>query len=109
MNNQVVFGIDRPYQDLGGGVSRRVLAHQPDQMIVEVRFEQDAQGAVHAHPHVQSTYVLSGSFRFVIDGEPVTVNQGDTITFLRDQMHGCTCLAAGSLLDIFTPMREDFL
>lgn len=24
-------------------------------------------------------------------------------------IHGCTCLEAGVLLDIFTPMREDFV
>ena len=26
-----------------------------------------------------------------------------------DVEHGCTCTEAGILLDIFTPMREDFV
>ena len=97
------------FTDLGGGVKRRVLAYNPQQMIVEVVFEKGGVGAPHTHPHVQSTYVKSGSFRFTIDGKDVEVSAGDTIAFPPDILHGTVCLEAGTLLDIFTPMHEDFL
>jgi hypothetical protein len=28
---------------------------------------------------------------------------------MNDVVHGCVCLEAGKLLDIFNPMREDFV
>ena len=109
MNASVVFHKDAVLNDLGGGVSRRVLAYTPQLMIVEVNFEAGGVGSVHTHPHCQNTYVKSGRFRFTIDGEPVEVGPGDTIAFPSDIPHGTLCLEAGTLLDIFTPMREDFV
>ena len=91
------------------GVTRRILAHTDGLMCVENTFETGAVGALHSHPHTQITYVLSGSFAFTIDGETRVVRAGDTLLKENGVVHGCTCLEAGKLLDIFTPAREDFL
>ena len=109
MNANIVFHSDAPLIDLGGGVSRRVLAHTAQLMIVEVNFEAGGVGALHTHPHCQNTYVRSGRFRFTVDGEDLEVGPGDTLAFPSNLPHGTLCLEAGTLLDIFTPMREDFL
>lgn len=109
MRADVVRGAQAQVVPLGGGVSRAVLAHGPGLMSVEVRFEKGAVGAVHAHPHLQNTYVLSGRFRFTIDEEAVEVGPGDAIAFLENVPHGTVCLEEGALLDVFSPAREDFL
>lgn len=109
MKTKVVPYRDTAVEALGGGVTRRVLAHLPEQMVVEVAFDQSATGAVHTHPHVQCTYVLKGEFLFTIEGEDHLVRAGDTIAFAPNEAHGCVCRQAGVLLDVFTPMRDDFL
>ena len=109
MNANIVYHVDAPLNDLGGGVSRRVLAHTEQLMVVEVHFEEGGVGSVHTHPHCQNTYVLSGRFRFTVDGEPVDVGPGDTLAFPSNVPHGTLCLEKGVLLDMFSPMREDFL
>ena len=96
-------------QPAGDGVTRRILAYTDGLMCVENTFEQGAVGALHSHPHTQITYVVSGAFSFTIDGETRTVRAGDTLLKEDGVIHGCTCLEPGILLDIFTPMREDFL
>lgn len=93
----------------GEGVTRCVLAYTDDLMCVENRFETGAAGALHSHPHTQITYVLSGVFSFTIEGETRTVRAGDTMLKTGGVEHGCVCLEAGALLDIFTPMRKDFI
>ena len=98
-----------PWMDLGGGVQRKVLAHTDDGMVVEVQFETGAVGAAHSHPHVQCTYVLSGTFVFTVGGKDIEVSAGDTLAFERGEIHGALCKAAGTVIDIFSPMREDFL
>ena len=100
---------DIPLTELGGGVSRKVLAYNDAEMAVEVRFEAGAVGAVHSHPHVQISYVLSGRFEANIGGEVRIIEQGDTYITEPNLPHGVVCLEAGALLDIFTPMREDFI
>ena len=103
-----------PYQDAvpqeaGPGVVRRVLAYNSELMCVENRFEQGAVGAMHSHPHTQITYVVSGRYSFTIGGETREVGPGDTLLKTDGVEHGCTCLEAGILLDIFNPMRKDFV
>ena len=96
-------------QSGGEGVTRRILAYNDGLMCVENTFEEGAVGALHSHPHTQITYVVSGKFTFTIDGVTKTVTPGDTMLKTDGVVHGCTCLEAGILLDIFTPMREDFV
>ncbi|QOV69082.1 cupin domain-containing protein [Citrobacter sp. BDA59-3] len=96
-------------EDLGNGVNRRILAHGGTMMAVEVNFAEGAVGPMHSHPHEQLTYVLSGRFSFTIDGVTKEVSAGDTLYKKPNVVHGCVCLEAGTLLDTFTPQREDFL
>ena len=96
-------------QPAGAGVTRRVLAYTDGLMCVENTFEKGAVGALHHHPHTQITYVVSGAFEFTVDGVTRTVHKGDPILKEDGVEHGCVCTEAGILLDIFTPMREDFV
>lgn len=91
-------------------VTRQVLSDHPELMVVAFRF--DAKGAIgdlHNHPHVQSTYVESGRFRFTLGDEEREVGAGDSFVIPSDMMHGCVCLEPGKLVDCFTPRRDDFL
>ncbi len=104
-----VLNNDISLEDLGEGVSRKVLAHSDNMMSVEVHFEKGAIGAMHSHPHEQLTYVLSGEFEFTIGDEKKVVKAGDTMYKEPEIEHGCVCLEAGVLIDTFTPMRKDFV
>ena len=96
-------------QQLDGGVVRRILSHTAGMMVVEITFPAGGVGAVHTHPHLQSSYVKSGEFEYTVGDEKVIVHEGDSLTFEPDEPHGCVCLKAGVLVDVFSPTREDFL
>ena len=103
------FYSDTELTELGGGVSRRILAHDADMMAVEVSFEEGAVGALHTHPHVQISYVLEGEFEATLGDETKIIRKGDTYYTTPDLPHGVVCKKRGVLLDIFTPERRDFL
>lgn len=104
------FPYDRAEAESGGkGVEKRVLAYSKDLMVVENSFRKGAVGKLHHHPHTQITYVKSGVFEFTIGDEKRVVREGDTLLKTDGVEHGCVCLEAGQLLDIFTPYREDFV
>ena len=109
LDQRWVFHKDTEPQKGGKGVVRRILAYSEDLMCVENTFETGAVGALHHHPHTQITYVVSGEFEIEIDGEKKIVKAGDSMLKTNEVVHGCTCLKAGILLDIFTPMRKDFV
>ena len=101
---------DFPVVSTGESVSRQVLSDHPDMMVVAFRFgAEGAVGALHHHPHVQSTYVESGRFQFTLGDEQREVGPGDSFVIPSELEHGCVCLEPGTLVDCFTPRRDDFL
>jgi quercetin dioxygenase-like cupin family protein len=91
------------------GVIRQVLAEAPELMVVRFTFAEGAEGRLHSHAHVQSTYVAAGRFRFTVADTSFEVGPGDSFVIPGGARHGCTCLAPGVLIDSFTPRRDDFL
>ncbi|MGH1575797.1 cupin domain-containing protein [Planktotalea sp.] len=99
-----------PIVPTGENVSRQVLSDHPELMVVAFRFSAEgAIGALHDHPHVQSTYVESGRFRFTIGEAEQEFGPGDSFVIPSGETHGCVCLEPGTLVDSFTPRRDDFL
>ncbi len=98
-----------PEVTVDGGVRRQVLADHEAMMMVAFRFDAGMKGALHSHPHVQSTFVRSGRFEFSVAGETFVVSSGDSFVIPSGAEHGCVCLEEGELIDCFTPRRDDFL
>lgn len=100
---------DVEWEDLGGGVSRKVLTFEEKVMMARIRFEAGAVGEPHTHPHVQCSYVEAGSFDLTVDGRTERLNAGDSYLIPSGAVHGVVAITDGILVDVFTPMREDFL
>lgn len=96
--------------DLGGGVVRKVLAYSENLMSVELHFEKGAVGAKHSHQHEQIGYLISGSLLYQEEGqEDKVLVAGDTYYVAPNVVHGVVAVEETKLLDIFTPMRKDFV
>ena len=91
------------------GVRRQILGHGPDLMMVRVEFERGAVGALHHHPHRQAAYVASGRFEVTVGDERRELGPGDCFFVAADLVHGVVAREAGTIIDAFTPAREDFL
>ena len=110
VKNQVWnFNSDIDFEVCGEGVKRKILSYGEEIMCVENHFEKGGIGVMHHHPHTQITYVVSGKFEFTIAGEKKIVRAGDSLLKRNGVEHGCVCLEEGILLDIFTPMRKEFV
>ena len=104
-----VKGADTAWDEMAPGERRQVLGHGPDLMMVRVEFEEGAVGALHSHPHRQVTYVAAGSFEVSVDGAWRVLGAGDCFYVAAGLEHGVVAREAGTLVDVFTPAREDFL
>ena len=101
---------ETPFVVCGEGQERRVMSHGGGLMVCEIRFQSGAGGgALHHHPHRQVSYVASGVFEYTIEDKTERMVTGDSIMVEPDLPHGCRCIEAGTLIDVFTPEREDFL
>ena len=97
------------WEDLGGGVRRKVMAYGDQLMAVYVEFKRGAVGARHSHPHLQITYVQSGAFQTYIGEQTKVLRGGDFYYIPANIAHGVEALEDGVLIDFFTPMREEFV
>lgn len=95
-------------EKVGEGLVRQILGHDDSILMARVEFDEGAVGEVHAHTHAQVTYVVSGEFEVFINGEKKRLGAGDSFYIAPNVDHGAVCLAPGVLIDVFSPMREDF-
>jgi unsaturated pyranuronate lyase len=100
-----------PWTELGDGIRRKIVGHTPQLMSVLVQFDRGAIGTPHAHDvHDQIAFVVAGSFEARIDGVKRVLRVGDAFIAAHGMQHGVVALEAGStLLDQFSPRREDYL
>ena len=103
------YGKETEWEQVAPGLSRQIMGYDGQIMLVKAKFETGAVGQVHRHYHSQVTYVESGEFEMTIDGETKVLNQGDSFYVLPWLWHGCVCTKPGILVDVFSPVREDFL
>jgi quercetin dioxygenase-like cupin family protein len=106
-NFQIGSGIE--WEDAGPGIKRQVFGYDNRIMLVKVKFEKDAVGAVHQHHHSQVSYVESGTFELTIGDDKKILRTGDGFFVPSNVLHGSVCLEPGVLIDVFSPQREDFL
>jgi quercetin dioxygenase-like cupin family protein len=106
-----IFAFDREtdWEPAGEGIRRKILCYDSAVMMVRVAFEAGAVGALHSHPHVQCSLIESGVFDITIAGRTQRLRAGDSFLVPSDAVHGAVALEPGVLVDVFTPMREDFV
>jgi quercetin dioxygenase-like cupin family protein len=91
------------------GITRKIVGYDQSIMMVKVAFEKVAIGNLHTHFHSQTTSVASGVFEVSINGEEQILKAGDCFFTASDVEHGVVCIEAGELIDVFSPVQEDFL
>ena len=97
--------IERPAE----GIERQMVVGQK-MMICCFRFAPLLVTPEHMHPHEQMSIVVSGRIRFFIEGKERIAEPGDVLHFPSNCLHGATMMDEEVvLIDIFTPLREDFL
>jgi len=104
-----MFGDQTPREPIGEGLIRQLFGFDDSILMARVEFAAGAVGEVHAHPHSQATYVESGEFDVYIDGVEKRLGPGDSFYVQPYLDHGAVCRKDGVLLDVFSPVREDFL
>ena len=91
-------------------VTRRVFSGKNGMMVLNELLP-SAQPNLHQHPHEQLTYIIEGTCRFVLGDEVLDMVAGDVILIPPDVPHSLEVTSEETVLnlDVFSPIREDFL
>jgi quercetin dioxygenase-like cupin family protein len=72
-----------------------------------LHFRRRAQDA-HSHGHDQLVYVVAGAIRVDVAGRTFDVAAGDSFVVDGGVEHQASALEPSEVLDIFTPIRNDY-
>lgn len=98
-----------PVEPIAEGIERQMIWGER-LMVCRLRLAPRVVTAVHSNPHEQITLVITGRVLFTIDDQVREVGAGDVLHFPAGVRHGATMLDEEVvLIDIFSPIREDFL
>ena len=98
-----------PIERIAEGIERQMVVGE-NLMICRFRFAPFLVTPEHDHPHEQMSIVVSGRVRFFVEGTERIASPGDVLHFPPNCWHGATMMDEEVvLLDIFTPVRQDFL
>jgi quercetin dioxygenase-like cupin family protein len=98
-----------PAEPIADGILRQIVTGER-MMVCRLQIAAAVVTPVHAHPHEQITLVERGRVRFLVNGVERVASPGDVLHFAPGTEHGATTLNEPVvLIDIFSPIRGDFL
>ena len=99
-----------PLEKVEEKMSRKILVAEGSLMMVEVYFKEGGIGENHSHTdHEQICHIKKGSFEVEVGDEKKILKAGDSFYAGKNVDHGVKALEDSIILDIFTPIRQDFL
>jgi quercetin dioxygenase-like cupin family protein len=73
-----------------------------------VELEAGVTMPIHQHFHEQITYILEGQLDMVIDDKPYNLTAGSYFIIPSNVWHGAIALTDCKLIDVFSPVREEY-
>ena len=89
-------------------VSRKLVTGERE-MLAQVYLKRGCLVPMHSHDSEQMTYILQGALKFLIGGEEITVREGEVLHIPSSVEHQAEALEDTFELDVFAPIRQDWL
>lgn len=97
------------YKQVLDGVTQKTLVHGGKTLMVEFRLKQGAALPLHSHLHEQTGYLVKGRLRLTVGENSHDVLPGDSWCIAGNVPHCAECLEAAVAIEVFSPVREDYL
>lgn len=100
---------DTGFKVMMEGVQLKTLVWGERTMLCEFKIEKGKGLPSHAHPHEQTGYLISGRMRFSIGSDTLEVEPGDSWSIPGDVEHAAEALKDSKGVEIFSPVRQEYL
>lgn len=99
----------RDFRPLIEGVTMRPLAFEEKTLLCEFKLEKGSALPAHDHPYEQTGYLISGKMNFRIGEKWHLTEPGDSWSIPENVEHQVEVLEDAVVLELFSPIREDYL
>jgi quercetin dioxygenase-like cupin family protein len=89
-------------------MSQKIITGERE-MLAQIYLKRGALIPLHSHESEQMTYILQGALRFLVGNEEVIVREGEVLHIPANVQHQAEALEDTFELDVFSPIRTDWL
>ena len=100
---------DSGYRKAIEGIEQKTLVHGDKTLMVEFRLFKGATLPLHSHPHEQTGYLVKGHIRLTKGTDVHEVLPGDSWCIPGDVLHSAEIIEDSVAVEVFSPVREDYL
>ena len=97
------------YKEVMEGVNQKTLVHGERTLLGKFKLAEGTIVPTHQHHHEQTGYLLSGRMRITIGEDSYDAEKGDSWCIPGNVEHGVKVLENSVVIEIFSPLREDYL
>ena len=98
-----------PWIDIAPGIKRRTIATGASMYQMRAELAAGSVLPVHMHPQEQIAHVIKGRMKMIVAGVPHELAAGDAIYLGSNVPHGVETIEDTTVIDTFSPPREDYL
>ena len=91
------------------GVDFEVLAIGKESMVTKMLYKKSDSVPFHKHPNEQNGYVITGRYKLIFDNKEYIITKGDSYSIPANMEHSMEIIEVGEVIDVFTPVRQDYL
>jgi quercetin dioxygenase-like cupin family protein len=91
------------------GIRMKTLCYGERTLMTEFVLSHASVLPLHSHPYEQTGYLVDGKIRLRIGNSEYDVAPGDSWCILESVEHGAQCLEDAVAIEVFSPVREDYL
>lgn len=95
-------------EQLSDEISRKFI-HGEKVMAAEIKLKKGAVVPEHHHESEQVTWIMKGELLFEIDGKQISVKEGEVLVIPSNTPHKATAIEDTIDVDLFSPIRNDWL
>ncbi|KAB2887893.1 MAG: cupin domain-containing protein [Desulfobulbaceae bacterium] len=97
------------YKPVLPGINLKTLVFGEKTLFSEFRMQAGSTLPSHSHLYEQTGYLVSGKIRLTIGDEVFTVEPGDSWCIKSNVSHSAEILVDSVAIEVFSPVREDYL
>ena len=101
--------IANPWIPICPGIKRRTLVTGPSMYQMLAQLDAGSHMPAHQHPQEQIVHIVHGRMLLIVDGVRHELRTGDSFYLESDIPHGVETIDETTVLDTFSPPREDLL
>ena len=91
------------------GIEQKTLVYGQNTLMTEFRLEEGSILPRHSHPHEQTGYLVKGHIVLSIGEQKYDVMPGDSWCIAGGSEHGAEVIEDSVAVEVFSPVRQDYL